>query len=350
MKSLAVTKDHKLEVVEIPKPVIAADCVLLKTLSCGVCNGTDTKILHGTFKGFDAYPCLLGHEAIGEVVEVGDKVKQWKVGDRVTLPYLEMGADGTYAGYHTGWCGYSEYTVARDWTAMAELGQGPGTAGFWEGYYTQKILPSDIDPVYGAMINTLREVLNACKTFGFKDGQTLAVFGAGPVGLTFTTFAKLLGVKTVVVIDIEESKREEALKAGADFFINSNKEDVKMAVKKILPGGADHVLDAVGVNELINTAMHLIKDFGQICVYGISANLDMNISWADAPYNWGLKFLQFPNKVDEAAAHDQIINWVRMGVIDLKDYVSHVIPFENILDAFDMLERKEPVKKIVIKY
>lgn len=350
MKSLAVTTDYKLEVVEIPKPVIAEDCVLLKTLACGVCNGTDTKILHGKFKGFNTYPCLLGHEAIGEVIEVGSKVKQWKIGDRITLPYLEVGPDGKYAGYYSGWSAYSEYTVARDWMAMAEKGQGPGTPGFWEGYYTQKILPSDIDPIYGAMVTTLREVLNACRSFGFKDGQEMVIFGAGPVGLTFTKFTKLLGVKTVIVVDIDENKRDEALKAGADFFINSKQEDVKEAVRTILPNGADHVLDAVGVNSLINTAMYLVKDFGQICVYGISATLGMDLQWGDAPYNWTLKFLQFPDKAGEAAAHDQVINWVRMGVIDLKDFVSHIIPFDNVLEAFAMIERKEPVKKIVIKY
>ncbi|MBR3245815.1 MAG: alcohol dehydrogenase catalytic domain-containing protein [Parasporobacterium sp.] len=70
-------------VIDIPIPKIADDCVLTKTISCGVCNGTDSKILHGTFKGVDTYPCLLGHEANGEVVEVGSKVKQWKVGDRI---------------------------------------------------------------------------------------------------------------------------------------------------------------------------------------------------------------------------------------------------------------------------
>lgn len=350
MKSLAVTTDHQLEIVEIPDPVIGEDCVLCKTISCGVCNGTDTKILHGTFKGFNTYPCLIGHEAIGEVIEVGKKVKQWKIGDHITLPYLEVGPDGKYAGYYSGWSAYSEYTVARDWQAMAELGNGPGMPGFWEGYYTQKVLPKDIDPVYGAMVNTLREVLNACKTFGFGSGQSIVIFGAGPVGLTFTTFAKLLGVKSITVTDILEEKRDEALKAGADHFINGSKEDVITEARKIYPNGADHVLDAVGINSIINTAMHIVKDFGQICVYGISPTLGMELNWADAPYNWSLKFLQFPNKVDEAAAHDQIINWVRMGVIDLKDYVSHIIPFEKILDAFAMVERKEPCKKIVIKY
>ncbi len=350
MKSLAVTTDHKLEIVDIPIPKIADDCVLTKTLSCGVCNGTDTKILHGTFKGFDTYPCLLGHEAIGEVVEVGKKVKQWKVGDRITLPYLEMGADGTYAGYYSAWSAYSEYTVARDWQAMAEMGCGPGTPGFWDGYYTQKILPRDIDPVYGAMITTFREVLAACRNFGFTKAKNLVIFGAGPVGLTFTKFVKLLGVETVIVLDIMEEKRPEALHAGADYFINSRDENPAEAVREILPDGADFVLDAVGVNDLINTAMHMIKDNGQICVYGISPIMDMQLSWARAPYNWSVKFVQFPVKKEEADAHDQIIEWVRSGVLDLKDYVSHVLPFDRILDAFSMIEKKVPVKKIVITY
>ena len=350
MKSLAVTKDYNLEVVELPEPVIADDCVLLKTLSCGVCNGTDYKIWKGTFKGLDAYPCLLGHEAIGEVVEVGKNVVQWKKGDIITLPYLEMDKDGMYHGYYSAWCAYSEYTVARDWMAMAAMGHGPGTPGFWDGYHTQKILPAGIDPVYGAMVNTLREVLAACKNFGFQTGQTIAVFGAGPVGLTFIRFMKLLGVKTVVSVDIVEEKRAEALDAGADIFFNSKEADLVSEVKALFPEGVDFVLDAVGVNELINTALKLIKDSGQVCVYGISSKLDMNIDWSASPYNWNVKFLQFPVKKQEADAHDQIINWVKSGVIDLEDHVSHVIPFENILDAFDMVEKKVPLKKIVIKY
>ncbi len=69
MKSLAVTKDFELEVVEVEKPKCEDNKVVVKMLACGVCNGTDTKILHGKFKNIDAseYPCLLGHEGVGEV-------------------------------------------------------------------------------------------------------------------------------------------------------------------------------------------------------------------------------------------------------------------------------------------
>lgn len=355
MKSLAVTKDLKLEVVEIPYPDLWDDCVITKTLSCGVCNGTDGKIIHGEFKGVDIYPVLLGHEAMGEVVEVGKNVKQWKVGDIVTLPFLEMDPDGTYQGteYRSAWSAYSQYTVARDWMAMAELGKGPGTKAFegMEYVYTQKILPHDIDPVYGAMVCVLREVLAASRHFGVSAGDNVVVFGLGSVGLTFVKMAKLLGARCVIAVGNKELQRAEALHVSADHYINMKEEDVVAEVRKVLPGGADIVIDAVGVNDITNTSMSLVRDEGKIGVYGISSHLGMELSWAKAPYNWILDFFQWPNKVQEADAHDQVVSWLRMGLLDLHDYVSHVVPFENILDAFEMVEKRDPKrKKIVIKY
>jgi len=351
MKSIAVTKDYRPEIVEVPYPKLLDDCVITKTLSCGVCNGTDMKIIHGKFKGMNKYPLLLGHEAIGEVVEVGKNVKQWKKGDWITLPFME-GKDeqDRYAGYYNGWCAYSEYTMARDWMAMAEAGNGPGTPDFWDGYYTQKIFPKDMDPVIGSMCLTFREVLAAIRGFGFSSGDSIVIFGAGPVGLTYTRMCKLLGLGPVIVTDILPEKEKEAAQQGADFFINGSGTNVVEEVRRILPNGADHVVDAVGVNAIINTAMELIKDNGQICVYGISPNLGTALDWSKAPYNWSLKFSQFPIKKAEADAHDQVMNWVRLGALNPEDFVSHVLPFENALDAFDMLEKKVPCKKIVIDY
>lgn len=351
MKALAVTKEHKLEIVEVPYPTLQDDCVITKTLSCGVCNGTDMKIIHGKFKGINDYPLLLGHEAIGEVVAVGKNVKQWKVGDWVTLPFMEgKDENDCYAGYHNGWCAYAEYTMARDWQAMAEMGCGPGTPGFWDGYYTQKLFPKDIDPIYGNMCLTFREVLAAIRGFGFKAGDSVVIYGAGPVGLSFTRMCKLLGLGPIIVTDIQAQKAADVAKQQADYFIDGSKEDVVSAVRRIMPGGVDHVVDAVGINAVINAGMKLIKDNGQICVYGISPNLGMEINWGEAPYNWHLRFLQFPIKRNEGDAHAQIMNWVQTGALDPKDFVSHIIPFNRVLDAFDMLENRVPCKKIVIKY
>jgi len=348
MKSLAVTKDLKLDIAEISRPKCEDNKVVVKTLACGVCNGTDTKILHGTFKNIDVseYPCLLGHEGVGQVVEVGKNVTSFEVGDIVMLPFIE----GEIDGYSSYWGAYSEYAVCGDWKAMANNGEGPGSDAFGEFYYTQNKLPKKIDPVDAVMIITFREVLSAAKKFGFKSGKSLVIFGAGPVGLSFAKFAKILGMSPIILFDIVDEKLGEARKTGADYAFNSVKDDPAEKVLEICKDGVDFSLDAVGINALINRGLQLIKDGGTVCTYGISPNLSMELDWSKAPYNWSLKFQQFPDKTAEAAAHDQIMNWIELGVLDPKDFISHVIPFEDIKDAFEMIEKKVPCKKIVIKY
>lgn len=346
MKSLAVMEDKSLKVVEVSRPQVENSSMIVKVLACGVCNGTDMKIVHGNFKNIDVYPTLLGHEAVGEVVEVGKDVKNYRVGDIVLNPYIEGGIDE----YSSAWGSYSEYGVCRDWEAMAKNGIGPGTPGFPECVYTQKKLPKDFDPVSSTMIVTLREVLAAAKKFGFKSNESIAIFGAGPVGSAFIRFAKLLGMGPIISFDVIDEKVKEAELMGADYAFNSTKVDVVSKVREICPDGVDYSLDAVGINAIIQTGMELIKDSGKLLTYGISPKLNMELDWSKAPYNWSLQFCQMPTKTEEAAAHEQIINWIQLGVLDPKSFISHVFDFDHILDAFKMLEDRVPCKKMVIKY
>lgn len=346
MKGLVVDKEGKLSIRDLSKPQFNEYQMLVKMISCGVCNGTDMKLVHRNFKGFDAYPAVLGHEGVGRVVEMGAKVKNFKVGDVVLLPFLEGMTDDCYSG----WGAFAEYAVTGDWKAMAEGGKGPGTPGFSEGSYAQQIIPEGIDPVGAAMIITFREVLSATKRFGFSENSSLVIFGAGPVGLCFTKFAKLLGLGPVIVFDIMDDKLTEAASMGADYVFNSTKADVKQEVLKLCPEGVDFVVDAVGINQLINQAMELVKYNGKICCYGISPKLGMELDWSKAPYNWTLQFVQWPSKKEEAEAHLQIISWIKMGVIRTEDFISDVIPFENVLDAFQMVEERKARKKIVIAF
>ncbi len=353
MKSLAVDRDGALSICEIPVPVYNDYQALVKVEACGVCNGTDIKIIHGTFKNFDTYPAILGHEGVGRVVEKGGRVRNLKIGDLVMLPYVEEKT----AGYYSGWGAYSEYAVVGDLKAMTEDGRasaksdgGEGAGLFSEGYYAQQVIPGDMDPVGATMIVTFREVLSAIKRFDFKPNNSVVIFGAGPVGLCFTKFAKLLGLGPILVFDIVEEKVKEAAAMGADFAFNSTKTDVKKTVLDICKGGADLIVDAVGINQLINQAMELIKYNGKICCYGISPKLSMELDWSKGPYNWTLQFLQWPLKLEESEAHIQIMSWMQMGILNPDDFISDVIPFENIKDAFRMIEERKTRKKIVIKY
>ena len=349
MKALSVDKTKHLSICTISKPHYTEYQALVKTLSCGVCNGTDMKLIHGTFKNMNQYPMLLGHEAVGQVVEIGSKVTGLKKGDIVLLPFLY----GETEGYSSGWGGYAEYTVVCDKMAYLENGMGPGSLSYDEGIFAQTVLnPEDkVDPVGAAMIITFREVLSAIRRFGFEANKNILIFGAGPVGLCFTRFCKLLGLSTVITVDIMDEKVAEAKKMGADFAWNSTKINVVDKIRQKFPNGLDYVVDAVGLNQLINQAMELIAYYGKICCYGISPTLNMNLDWSKAPYNWTLQFVQWPSKFEEAEAHNQIMAWINVGVLNPMDFISDVIPFSNILDAFKLIEERRPgTKKIVIKY
>ena len=349
MKALTVDGDGKLTVREFPMPEYGRCQALVKLRSCGVCNGTDTKLIHRTFKNFDTYPAILGHEGVGEVVETGADVKHLKKGDLVLLPFLEKPING----YTPGWGAYSEYAVVGDARAYIENGMGPGTPQWSEGYLAQTVLRSEdkVDTVGAAMIITFREVLSAIRRFGFAPNESVLVFGAGPVGLCFTRFCKLLGLGPVITIDVFDDKVEEAKRMGADYAFNSRVCGIDAEVHRLLPEGVDNVVDAVGVNALLNQAMGLIKYNGKICGYGISPKLGMELDWSAAPYNWSLNFVQWPSKKEEAEAHAQVMAWINAGVLNPMDFITHTFRFKDILEAFALVERREPrTKKIVIEF
>lgn len=205
MKTLVVNKEGSLEIREIPKPSYHEKQALVKTISCGICNGTDGKLIHRTFKGFgpDQYPLMLGHEAVGEVVEVGAEVTGYKVGDKVLLPFVDAD-EKLYGELGSAWGAYSEYAVINDVNAFGD-GRAPECA------YAQTVLPDYVDPVDAAMIVTLREVLSSIKRFGIQANNSVAVFGCGPVGLTFIRFMSILGVHPILAFDVKDEKIGEAL-------------------------------------------------------------------------------------------------------------------------------------------
>lgn len=344
MRTLVVNEDGSLEVRTVPVPAITPKQALVRTISCGICNGTDAKLIHRRFKGvgMDQYPLMLGHEAVGEVVKLGSEVKGYHIGDRVLLPFVDPDPV-LYPGLGSAWGGYSEYAVVHDVSAYPE-GEAPECA------YAQTVLPEDVDPVDAAMIVTLREVLSSIRRFGIREGSSVAVFGCGPVGLTFIRFMSLLGIHPLIAFDVKEEKRKEALDNGADYAFNSLETDPVAKVRQICPDGVQYVLDAVGMLPLINQAMEMICDQGKICCYGISPDCHMDMNWEKAPYNWQLQFQQFPSKAEEGEAHEQVMSWLRDGTIDLKDYISDHFDFDHILDAFAKLEQRAISRKGIIVY
>ena len=343
MKTLIVNKDGSLAVKEIPVPRYNSKQALAKTISCGIC-GTDSKLIHFGFKGFqkESYPIMLGHEGVGKVVEIGSEVTGFKVGDIVLLPFNDPDEE-LYGSLGSGWGAYSEYGIVHDKAAYNE-GEVPEVA------FAQQIVPEYIDPVDAAMLITLREVLSNILYFGIKESDSIVVYGSGPVALTFIKFLSLMGIKQIIAIARSEEKMKNVLSHGAKYAINSRESNVFEEVRSIYPDGVKYVLDAVGSSDIVNDAMELICDRGEILCYGVPENSKTTLDWSKAPYNWKINFQQMPSKYEESLAYHQVLEWIRSGEINLKDYISDYFEFDNILEAFEKLKNRQISKKGIVTY
>jgi L-iditol 2-dehydrogenase len=341
MKALVVNTDGSLEIKEVPKPRYNEKQALVKVISCGIC-GTDATIIAKKFKGVTEYPLIIGHESIGEVVEVGAKVTSFKLGDKVMVPYIDPDPE-IYGDLSVAWGAFAEYALAND-PAAYEEGEAPSYS------YGQTVLPEDIDPVDGAMIVTFREVLSAIRYFNIKENDSIVVFGCGPVGLTFIKFMNMLGVKQIIAVARNAEKMNNALESGASLGFNSRECDVEAEIRKLYPNGVDYVLDAAGSEEVVNQGLNIIRDRGEILCYGVPKTEQYKIDFSKAPYNWKINFQQMPSKAEEAEAQDQVLEWIRTGRLVLKDYISEYYKFEDVIEAFDKHLSHKMLKKGVITF
>ena len=343
MKTLVVNKDGSLSINEIPKPKCGAKQAMVKTIACGMC-GTDVKLIHRTFKGYpeSMYPLMLGHEGVGEVVEIGADVKGLKLGDKVLLPFVDPDPE-LYGDLGSGWGAMSEYAIVHDPLAYAE-GEAPDCA------FAQTVISDDLDPVDSVMFVTFREVLSNIKYFGITPENSVVVFGCGPVGLAYVKFLSLWGCKDIVAIDLSDEKLASAKANGASITINSRNEDITAIVRAAFPDGVDFALDAVGLPIIANQSMPIIADRGTILCYGVPEKEEITLDFSSASYNWNLIFQQMPRKIEEGEAHQQVLDWVRSGDLVVKDFISDYFDFNQSVEAYDKLLDRQVLKKGIITF
>ncbi|MEK4406188.1 alcohol dehydrogenase catalytic domain-containing protein [Sporosarcina sp. FSL K6-6792] len=343
MKTVVVSNKGELQVWDIDKPRITSKQALVKTVSCGIC-GTDATIINQSFKGFEktSYPLMLGHEGVGEVVEIGSEVKGFSVGDLIVLSFVPNHMhDNSPLG--SAWGAFSEYGIVDDFEAY-EPNEVPDVA------YAQKKLPDFIDKYEAPVLVTLREVFSSIKYFNIQPGDSIVVYGSGPVAMTFIKLLSLLNVQDIVAVVRNENKKQLLESFGLKAVINSSVHNVKEQISVLYPEGMNFVLDAVGSENIINEAITLLKDRGEVLCYGVPKVNNMNLNWANSPYNWKLNFQQMPYKEEEGACHDQIVQWICDGKLILSDFISEVIEFEHIIETLQDFVDGKKTKKVIIKY
>ncbi len=343
MRTVAVIEPGRVEVVEIPEPAPGPYQARVKTEVACLCNATDGKLVAGHFPGVSDYPLILGHESAGIVDAVGDKVRNFQVGDRVIGGLLFEFGDPQYA---SGWGGFCEFTLANDHDAMVEDGVADEAHGWFEVYEIQRPLPADIDAEHAVMLCTWREVYGGFGDFNLQPGDDILVFGAGPVGLSFVKFGKILGLGHVAVVDPLPHKREKALAMGADAALAPDSPKLaNLAETRGKP--FDAVIDAVGHPAIANAGLPLIRMGGSICIYGVIADETMTIEKGKGPYNFNLYMHQWPTRFREKAAVEPLCEWIRQGKIRADEYITHEFPLERVGDALAAVNDGKVIKALL---
>jgi len=348
MLSIAVTEPGKLEVIEVPEPEPGPYEVKVRNEVAALCNATDRKLIEGHFPGVNDYPLLLGHETAGEVVKVGEKVRSFKIGD-TTIGSLLL--NPTDSNYNSGWGGFSEYTIIKDHKAMAEDGVANEDHGWSAVNKIMLPVKGDITIEDAVLLCTWREVYAGLEDFDIKnndDIKNILIFGAGPVGMSFLKLLQLEEMDFIGVVDPLENKRKLALKMGAD-AVYKPKEDILSSINNDIGEKLDAVVDAVGMESIINQSLSLIKMAGSVCVYGVIDKPTINIKKEDAPYNFNVLFHQWPTRDREAAAQKPLVKLIEENKINHKDFVTAEFPIEKIEEAFEASKSGENLK-ILLRY
>jgi len=220
--------------------------------------------------------------------------------------------------------------------------------GWFEVYEIQRPVDSDIPVEAAVLLCTWREVYGGFGDFNLQPGDDILVFGAGPVGLSFLKFGKLLGLGYIGVVDPLPGKREKALAMGADaVFAPDAPELTELTKSRGSP--LDAVIDAVGSPAIANAALPLIKMGGSICIYGVIAESTISLDKGNGPYNFNLYMHQWPTRWREHAAQQPLCEWIREGKISPDEFLTHQFPVEQINDALAQVQAGNVVK-VLLRY
>lgn len=335
--------DVRLE--EAPKPTITADEVLLRVRNCSTC-GTDVKIFHNGHQNLTP-PRVMGHEVAGEVAQVGANVTGWVVGDRAQV----------IAAVPCGEC----YECRKGWMAVCENQTSIGYQ-YDGGFAEYMVVPRAVLKVDG--LNRIPEgvgfdeasaaepfacAINAQELLGIEPGDTVVVFGAGPIGCIHTRIARgVHGAGRVFLVDVNAARL--AMSAAAvqpDEVIDASTVDVVAEVMRLTGGrGADVIITATAANITQEQALAMAARNGRISFFGGLPKTNPTITCDSNLVHYRQLHIHGAN--GSAPEHNRkALEYIANGKVPVKDLITVHLPLERALEAFDIVAKGEAIKVTV---
>lgn len=350
MKALRFYAPGDVRLEEVAEPVCGADEVKLRVRNCSTC-GTDVKIFHNGHQNLTP-PRTIGHEIAGEIVEVGAEVNErygssWRVGDRVQViaavpcgechecrkGWMAVCQNQTSMGYQYDG-GFAEYMIVpRQVLKVDGLNRIPDNVGYDEA--------SAAEPFACA--------INAQELLGIEPGDSVVIFGAGPIGCMHTRIARgVHDAGPVYLVDVNADRL--ALSADAvkpDEAINAAEVDVVERVLKLTGGrGADIVITATAANVTQEQAIAMAARNGRISFFGGLPKTDPFIRCDSNLVHYRQLHIHGAN--GSAPEHNKrALEYISTGQVPVKDLITRHIPLDDVLSAFDIVRNGEAIKVTV---
>lgn len=324
MKAALLYGIGDLRLVDIPKPEPAPDEVLTKVTVCAVCP-TDIRKYRVGNGGVLQFPFNMGHEWVGEVVEVGKEVDDVKVGDRV------LGG---------GYAGYAEYAPLGGQALRPVAGK-------------PLLIPEGVSDEEATFVEPLADAIHSIVDQGkVKIGDKVLILGAGQLALQHLMVAKAVGA-TVIVSEPIAERRELARKFGADYVLDgSTTEEVVAAVHELTDGqGADAAIVTIGSPEASVTALAAVRSRARIVLFGgfdrgVQTTLDLNIIHYKEIELTGSYWVGVP-PYGNPDLYGVAMKLIQDKTVPVAKLITHRMDLEQIHDAFDAIRTKSGLKAII---
>lgn len=340
MKAAMLYGIRDLRIEDVQAPEIGAGEVLVKVGAATTC-GTDLKIFQrGYVEKIIKLPTVFGHEWAGDVVEVASGLEWPQKGMRVR-------AGNSAPCLHCTMCQKGKYNLCENmiwlWGAYAEYIRVPARMV----RVNMQEIPQHVSFEEAAIAEPLACVLHGAEEAGLKLGDSVAIIGAGPVGLLHLLTAKKMGAQRVIMIDLVDERLEFARKLGADETINSSRQDALREVQQLTHGyGADVVIEAIGSPVTWEQAFKLASQGGTVLEFGgcpprTEAKFD-----AEKLHYGELKVL---GTFHATPFHfRRALDLISSGAINVKPLVTRRMKLDEIAEAFEILSTSKSEVKVGI--
>lgn len=260
MKAAVFMGQEDVQVLNVPKPSIRADEVLIRVAYCGICGSDVTAYKTGNY----VVGLTIGHEFSGTIEKVGSKVENLTAGDKVTgSDVIPCGKCSFCLNGKPSLCESMEMPGVTINGAFAEFIKLPA----WVVYK----LPEEVSLLDASLVEPLACILHAIKLSSFKSSDSVLIQGAGPLGVLTLETLKKSGAGKVMVAEISDGRKRLAQDLGADIVIDPREENLPALIERQTNGlGVDVLFDTAGVPETLSENFTLIRKGGEIMVVGIT--------------------------------------------------------------------------------